>query len=163
MTKFDFKDGNGPVPAHQHPNGGGWVADTATVADTAYVNPNAKVFGNAVVSDYAVISGYAKVFSNARVFDNAKVSGNAQVSGNARVFGSTKIKRGYYECSPLSVIRSDGYTFTLQSDASIIAGCRDFTKEKALEHWGDINHHKHAESMAIVNALYAIEEARNAK
>ena len=28
---FDFKDGNGPVPAHQHPNGGGWVADTAKV------------------------------------------------------------------------------------------------------------------------------------
>ena len=25
----DFKDGKGPVPAHQHSNGGGWVADTA--------------------------------------------------------------------------------------------------------------------------------------
>lgn len=36
-TTFDFEDGNGPVPAHQHSNGGGWVADTATVADTAYV------------------------------------------------------------------------------------------------------------------------------
>jgi len=23
----------------KHPNGGGWVADTATVADTAYVGP----------------------------------------------------------------------------------------------------------------------------
>ena len=31
---FDF--GNGPVPAHQHPNGKGWVADTALVADTAF-------------------------------------------------------------------------------------------------------------------------------
>ena len=30
-TTFDFKDGNGPVPAHEHPNGGGWVADTAKV------------------------------------------------------------------------------------------------------------------------------------
>ena len=28
MTTYDFKDGNGPVPAHQHPNGGGWVAAT---------------------------------------------------------------------------------------------------------------------------------------
>jgi hypothetical protein len=27
MTAFDF--GNGPVPAHRHPNGGGWVADTS--------------------------------------------------------------------------------------------------------------------------------------
>ena len=27
MTTFDFEDGKGPVPAHQHPNGDGWVAD----------------------------------------------------------------------------------------------------------------------------------------
>jgi len=33
------------VPAHQHPNGGGWVADTATVSDEAYVGPTARVFG----------------------------------------------------------------------------------------------------------------------
>ena len=47
MTTFDFEDGNGPVPAHQHVIGGGWVADTATVEDSAYVGPNARVFGNA--------------------------------------------------------------------------------------------------------------------
>ena len=45
-----------PVPAHQHPNGGGWVADTATVEKTAYVGPGARV------------SGAACVFGNARVF-----------------------------------------------------------------------------------------------
>ena len=72
---FDFKDGNGPVPAHQHPNGGGWVADTASVADTAYVGPDAWVYGN------------AKVTGNAEVFGNARVFGNAEVFGNARVFG----------------------------------------------------------------------------
>jgi len=48
MTTFDF--GNGLVPAHQHSNGGGWVADTATVSETAYVGPNAVVSGNARVS-----------------------------------------------------------------------------------------------------------------
>jgi NDP-sugar pyrophosphorylase family protein len=47
MTTFDF--GFGPVPAHRHKNGGGWVADSATVADTAYVGPNARVFGKARV------------------------------------------------------------------------------------------------------------------
>ena len=35
MNTYDF--GNGPVAAHKHPNGGGWVADSA------------KVYGNAVV------------------------------------------------------------------------------------------------------------------
>jgi len=63
MTTFDF--GSGPVPAHQHPNGGGWVADTATVSETAYVGPDAKVYDNAVVS------------GDAWVYGNDWVSGNA--------------------------------------------------------------------------------------
>ena len=61
------------VPAHQHPNGGGWVADTATVHESAYVGPSARVSGNAWVCGSARVSG------------DARVSGNAQVYGNARV------------------------------------------------------------------------------
>jgi hypothetical protein len=57
MTTFDFNDGKGPVPAHQHPNGGGWVADTAKVTDTSYVGPDAWVYGNAEVSGDARVSG----------------------------------------------------------------------------------------------------------
>ena len=37
-TYFDFEDGNGPVPAHQHSNGGCWVADTAKVYETSICN-----------------------------------------------------------------------------------------------------------------------------
>ena len=40
---FDF--GYGLVPAHKHVNGGGWVAETATVADSAYIGFNAQVSG----------------------------------------------------------------------------------------------------------------------
>lgn len=56
---FDFGDDHefvdrpnfaGPVPAHRHANGGGWVADTATVDPTAYVGPSAQVSGHAQVS-----------------------------------------------------------------------------------------------------------------
>ena len=32
---YDFDDGNGPVPAHRHSNGGGWVAETAKVDASA--------------------------------------------------------------------------------------------------------------------------------
>ena len=39
MITFDFNDGNGPVPAHKHPNGGGWVADTAKVC-LLYTSPS---------------------------------------------------------------------------------------------------------------------------
>ena len=42
--------GSRPVPAHQHPNGGGWVENTALVAPTAYVGPTARVSGNDEVS-----------------------------------------------------------------------------------------------------------------
>ena len=40
------------VPAHQHPNGGGWVADTAIVLDEVYVGPTARVFGGYVYGGY---------------------------------------------------------------------------------------------------------------
>ena len=59
QTTFDFRDANGPVPAHQHPYGGGWVADSAFVADTVYVGPNAKVYGKAWVSGNVRIFDYA--------------------------------------------------------------------------------------------------------
>ena len=54
MTTHDF--GYGAVPAHQHANGGGWVADTASVEVTAYVGVNARVCGNARVCDIVHVS-----------------------------------------------------------------------------------------------------------
>ena len=178
---FDFQDGNGPVPAHKHPKGGGWVADTASVSETAFVGPNAQVYGNAQVSGDAMVSGTAEVYGNAQVSGDTTVSGSAgvygyaQVYGNARVYGyvhvygyahvygNAQVKRGYYTTTPTSITRSDSYTFTLQSDGSIVAECRDFTPEEADAHWGSSDHHKHAESMAIVNALRAIDAARKMK
>ena len=179
-TKFNFQDLNGPVPAHKHPNGGGWVADTASVSETAYVGPNARVYdnaavyGKAAVYDNARVYGNAVVYSNARVYgnavvdsariygsarvyDNARVYGNAVVYSNAVVYNNAVVKRGHYTAAPISIARSDSYTFTLQSDGSIVAGCRDFTPEEADAYWGNPKHHKHAESMAIVNALRAID------
>ena len=89
MTKmaYDFNDGNGPVPAHQHPNGDGWVADTATVAASAFIGPIAKVYGNAEVFGSALVSGNALVFGNAKVYGLAWATGDAKVSGAAWVYG----------------------------------------------------------------------------
>ena len=70
---------------HRHPNGGGWVEDTATVDETAHIGPAAQVSGNAQVSGAAQVFGAAWVFGAAEVFENAQVSGAARVSGNARV------------------------------------------------------------------------------
>ena len=111
MTTYDFKDGKGLVPAHQHSNGGGWVADTATVDDTAHIGPDAKVYGNArvydkarvygngkaqvsgnaILSGNAIVSGNALVSANAQIYDKALVSGYAHVFGDAKVYGNARL------------------------------------------------------------------------
>ena len=62
MENLTHNFGYGPVPAHRHANGGGWVANSAKVSDTAY------------------ISETARVYDRAQVFGDARVCGNAQVS-----------------------------------------------------------------------------------
>jgi hypothetical protein len=76
----------------QHPNGGGWVANSATVDSTAYVGPAAQVLDNAQVLGNARIEEYAVVRNNAVVSDNAVVSGHAMVYENARVSGNAKVR-----------------------------------------------------------------------
>lgn len=73
-----------------HPNGGGWVAATATVAPTAYVAPGAmvldyaKVLDNAGVEEYAIVRGNAALSGNARVGDETIVEGETVLSGYQR-------------------------------------------------------------------------------
>jgi hypothetical protein len=81
----DFDVDCGPVPAHRHPNGGGWVANTANVDETAFVGPSASVFELAHVLDSANISDNAWVRGEGEVSGNAKVSGDVVVDGNAVV------------------------------------------------------------------------------
>lgn len=77
---------------HQHPNGLGWVANTATVDSTAYVGPNAQVLNGAQIRGFARIEDYAVVKNSAQVRDNAVVSGHALVEGNAQIFGEAKVR-----------------------------------------------------------------------
>jgi len=61
---YDF--GDGPVPAHKHKNGGGWVADTASVDESVWVYGSAQVYGSAWVRDNAQVSGDARVYGVGR-------------------------------------------------------------------------------------------------
>jgi hypothetical protein len=83
---------------------------------------NAKIYGNAKVFYNANVFGDAKVYDNAKVFDYAKVCGNAMINSNI-----------------FSANRSDGYTFIIfrvtDNSLRIIAGCRFFTIEEAINHW----------------------------
>jgi hypothetical protein len=71
----------------RHPNGGGWVAKTATVADTAYVGPGTMVLGNAKVLDQAIVEDHALVDEDAIVAGHARISGQAIVKKGARAAG----------------------------------------------------------------------------
>ena len=73
------------------------------------------------------LGGYIEAEKCLQVSGNAWVSGNALVSGNARVSGVN-----------LVATRSDGYTFLVAATpqgARILAGCRYFTLDEAVEHW----------------------------
>lgn len=80
-TYHDFGDGNGPVAAHHHPFGNGWVADSTHVDETAFVGINARVFGNATVKGDAIVSDHAQISGFCTIRDQACVRGNAIVTG----------------------------------------------------------------------------------
>src|SRR5208282_2805063 len=110
---------------HQHKNGLGWVANTATVEETAYIGPDALVYGNAQVYGDALVCGNAGVYGNARVYGNAQVSGYAQVYGDAWVYG------GAWETSPL-YIQGTKHAITNCAFGKIAIGCEvhSFSKWK---------------------------------
>ncbi len=87
------------VDGAPHPNGGGFVARTATVAPTAFVARDAHVLGTSQVLGNARILERA-VVQDATVQDDAVVDGFARVeeksvvSGRARVRDHARINRG---------------------------------------------------------------------
>jgi UDP-3-O-[3-hydroxymyristoyl] glucosamine N-acyltransferase len=92
VMKHAFKDGKGSVPAHQHPKGGGWVANTAIVDSTVYVGPDAEVYGKAQVRDFARLEDQSHVCDDARVSGHVTLTGNTWIFEKARVFGVTHIR-----------------------------------------------------------------------
>lgn len=63
---------------HTHMNGGGWVANTATVAPSVYIGPRAMVLGSAQISGQVRVDGTAWV-EHAIVRDSVVIDGNANV------------------------------------------------------------------------------------
>jgi hypothetical protein len=112
---------NPTVAGRQHANGGGFVANTATVSAAAFVGPNAVVLGTAQVLDNARIDGHATIAERARISGNAIVSGSAVVNGNARVSGNARVMGaahlyGNFEISDNAIAKglTEGYgTFSV--------------------------------------------------
>ena len=89
------------VPGKAHPNGGGFVADSAKVAPTAFVGPNAMALGraqmqgNARLEDYAVLDGDAVAKDNAVLSGHAYARERAELSGNAKVRDWATVQGGW--------------------------------------------------------------------
>lgn len=123
----DYRKPNPGIPGKLHSNGGGFVANTATVASTAYVGPKAQVLNNAkvqnnariedlaiiknaaVINQNAVVSGtsiigeVAQVTGNAKVRQQSRIYGNSVISGNAIIEGNTTLfNTQVYEQAKLS-------------------------------------------------------------
>lgn len=67
-----------------HANGGGQVADTASVSEDSYVGPDSKVLDNAILRSGASVSKGSIVFGNA-IVESAEVTDGAKVGGVAHV------------------------------------------------------------------------------
>ena len=91
LPKETFDFGKGPVPAHKHLWGGGWVADTAHVDERVYVGPDACVYEFAKVCGCVHISDNARIYGRSEIYGFASVRENAHVHSNARVFEFAQI------------------------------------------------------------------------
>ena len=105
---FDFNDGNGPVPAHRHSNGGGWVADTAYVDKTIYIGPYSRVYGP------------VRIYGRGVVYCGSEISKPGDILiGRARG-------------------RSGTYSYTICRGSGFVWGCRNGPSVKAwIESQGD--------------------------
>lgn len=77
-----------PPGYHRHPNGGGLVADTATVARSAYVDRNSRV------DEFATLGPSARLFHHARVSGRARIGSMVTLRDNAHVFGQSVLDAG---------------------------------------------------------------------
>lgn len=125
----DFRDGNGLVLASRHKNGGGIVADTATVSEDSIVAPKAEVGGSAIVLNGCKILDRARVYGNAYVSngvvleDDTEVFGTAEVKYDVALFGNNKVS-----VSPKVILGFDHKVII--TDSHITMDCHMFDKEQ---------------------------------
>jgi hypothetical protein len=89
VITYDFGDGRGAVPAHQHGNGNGWVDDECEVHDNAEIDAASEVFGfatigpnarlvSSTVRDFATVHG--GLITGSTIQDYARVDGNPTIT-----------------------------------------------------------------------------------
>ncbi len=135
---YESKPARPNVPGKAHPNGGGFVADSAKVAPTAFIGPNAMVLGNAQVQGNARLEDFAAAIDNAIVKDSAILSGHALVRERAEVGGNAKVRdwamvQGGWKVSENARVLEDAFLSDrgeLSGNATIKGVTQDFGNPK---------------------------------
>ncbi|MCR4793749.1 MAG: N-acetylglucosamine-1-phosphate uridyltransferase [Ruminococcus sp.] len=179
-----YRDIKKSIEGHNHPNGGGFVADTVEIDDTVYVGQDAMVLGNSVIrdkvvitdhavvnnaeiSDNARISDYACVYGfwwatptisgNAKIGENAVVTAGASVSGNARVMGNAYLL-DEYSVTDNATVKGTAYCYGkgVASGEAILDG--DFYNECSVSHgaaFGWQESEEYNKKLPYTDGLYA--------
>jgi carbonic anhydrase/acetyltransferase-like protein (isoleucine patch superfamily) len=87
------------IDQHQHPNGLGWVANTARVEDSVFVGPYAIVYGHAELSERVRVEGTGQVSGH------AVLSGDVLVCGNRWIDGMFHAKTGVFRINPTTATK----------------------------------------------------------
>ncbi len=85
---FDFQNGRGPVPAHQHPNGNGWVENTVIIPENICVPATSRIWGKARIGDNARIGNGARIGDNARIGNGASIGNWAKTRPPIQIQGT---------------------------------------------------------------------------
>ena len=122
---------------HQHPNGGGWVQNTAKVDDSAHVSGSARVSGDAWVSGNAHVSGSARVSGYAHVSGNARVSGYAHVYGSAHVYGNAHVSGDAWVLAPICFTGTK-HTIGVCASGIVRVGCHQMPIKEWLSKYESV-------------------------
>jgi ribosomal protein S8E len=109
------------VRAYKHANGGGLVAETATVSPQAFVAPDARVYGCAVVDGTCEVHSSARVHGNAVLTRGAIVQDDAEVCGDAEL--SNVVVHGSVRITTTPIIITGFLHPIMISDCDVIIGC----------------------------------------
>jgi len=144
---------------HQHPNGGGWVKNTAQVAESAFVGPEAVVTdfakvldaakvrdqaivrGEAILRNHSVAAGRARIEGHARLedlaeaIDDASVGGTAVLRWNAFVVGTGEVLRDVCVGTPLVIGGLTHWAVKTVGYRLLQVGCVVVSIQKLREDW----------------------------
>lgn len=108
---------------HLHPNGGGWVENSATVANSVFIGPHAIVLGNSQISGDVRITNTA-IVRDALVSDQVIIEGNACVLGGtlsdqARIGGQAFLENNTISENARVHMRARVSNYTLHGDIEV--------------------------------------------